>query len=147
MEENEKQTGEKFKTACAIVINDKNEILLTKRAREPFKSQWALPSGIGESKKGILPELGIVEEVRCDLGTNSFKGECLFSLPIEGDEMTDEAVVFVGRVNESEITPDPKFSAGYKWVPEDRIDEFQNLAFEHGQIMEEYLKRRGVIKG
>ncbi len=63
----------KYKTALAIIVNDKGEILLTKRAREPFKGYWALPGGIGESVKEIPPETGVIEEVHCDLGTRSFK--------------------------------------------------------------------------
>ncbi len=132
----------KFKTLCAIIVSDKNEILLTKRARKPFQGYWALPSGIGESKMGIPPEIGVIEEVRCDLETSSFKGKHLFSIPVEGDKMTDEAFVFVGRVNESELKPNPKYSLGFKWVSEDNVKEFKNLAFEHSKIMEEYLKRQ-----
>lgn len=146
MREHEEESLKKIKTACAIIVNDRNEVLLTQRAREPFRELWALPSGIGESKKGVPPEVGVVEEVRCDLGTGSFKGEFLFSLPVEGDEMTDEAVVFVGKVNESELEPVPEFSLGIKWVPEARVEEFEGLAFEHGQIMEEYLRQKGIIK-
>lgn len=128
----------KYKTVCAIIINDKEEVLLTKRARNPFKGKWAIPSGIGESMKGISPKIGVVEEVRCDLGTNSFKGEYIFSIPIEDDKMTNEAVVFLGKLNERELQPNPIFSLGYKWVSKDS-DEFENLAFEHSQIMKKYF--------
>lgn len=130
----------KYKTACAIIINDAGAILLTKRAREPFKGRWAIISGIGESKKGIMPEIGIVEEVRCDLSTNSFRGEYIFSIPIEGDQMTDEAMVFLGKVNENELLPNPNFSLGYKWVFPDKKEEFENLAFEHSKIIKKYLE-------
>jgi ADP-ribose pyrophosphatase YjhB (NUDIX family) len=130
----------KYKTACAIVVNNKGEILLTKRAREPYKDQWALISGIGESMKGIPPEVGVVQEVSCDMGTNSFKGKYLFTLPIKGDEMTDETYVFVGSVDESEIKPDPIYSQGYKWVSADKKAEFENLAFEHSEIIKKYFQ-------
>jgi ADP-ribose pyrophosphatase YjhB (NUDIX family) len=133
----------KFKTVCAIIVNDKNGILLTKRAREPFREYWALPSGIGESILGKPPEVGVIEEVRCDLGTNSFEGERLFSMPVEEDKMTDEIVVFVGRINESELEPDPEYSLGYKWVSFDKVEEFENLAFEHGEIIKKYLRQKG----
>ncbi len=118
------------------------EILLTQRAREPFKGYWALLSGIGESKKGIPPEIGVVEEVNCDLQTESFQGKYAFSVPIENDPVTDEAVVFIGSVNEAEINPNPEFSRGYKWVPLGDNETLSNLAFEHSRIMEEYRARQ-----
>ena len=130
----------KLKTACAIIENDKNEILLTRRAREPFRGYWGLISGVGESKKGIPPEIGIIEDVCCDLGTNSFKGKYLFSLPIEKDKMTDEVVVFVGNINKDEIKIQPEFSQEIKWVSKNNPKEFENLAFEHSQIIKRYLE-------
>lgn len=135
----------KYKTACAIIVNENNEILLTKRAREPFKGYWALPSGIGESKKGIAPEVGIVEEVRCDLGTESFIGKLLFTIPIYNDNYTDEAFAFEGRINEAEINLDPVFSQGYKWFSTKDKKAFENLAFEHTAILQKYFKNKETV--
>ncbi|MFH0936741.1 MAG: NUDIX domain-containing protein [Candidatus Daviesbacteria bacterium] len=130
----------KYKTVCAIIINKKNEILLTKRARKPFKGKWAIISGIGESIKGTSPEIGVIEEVNCDLGTKSYRGTYLFSLPVVGDKKTDEMVVFAGTINEQEVNINPEYSEGIKWVPESQRDEFKDLAFGHSQIIEKYLE-------
>ena len=130
----------KYKTACAIIVNNKGEILLSKRGREPFKGYWALISGIGGSKKGLTHEIGVIKVVSADLGTNSFQGKYLFSLPIKKDEMTDEVIVFMGKINEDEIKIQPKFSQGIKWVSKNKIEEFKNLAFEHSQIINKYLR-------
>jgi len=130
----------KYTTVCAIVINNKNEILLTKRQREPFKNHWALFSGIGESKKGIPSNIGVVEEVNCDLRTESFKGKFIFSLPIENDRMSNKVDVYVGNINESEININPEFSAGIKWVSTKDTEAFKDLAFEHSKIIEKYLE-------
>lgn len=129
----------KHKTICAIVVNENGDILLTKRNREPFRGKWALFSGIGESKKGFTPEEGVAEEVRCDLGTNSFTGSRIFSQPVDNDEATDETVVFVGKVNESEINPDPVFSQEIKWVSPNSTIDFEDMAFEHTSIIKRYL--------
>lgn len=32
----------KYTTICAIIENNKEEILLTKRARDPFKNHWGV---------------------------------------------------------------------------------------------------------
>lgn len=132
--------GKKYTTICAIIENDKREILLTKRAREPFKNCWALVSGIGESKKDIKPEIGVIEEINCDLGTKSFRGKFLFSLPIENDPITNKIDIFVGKISKSEIKIQTKFSADIKWVAKNQVNEFANLAFEHSKIIKKYLE-------
>ena len=140
-------TQKKNKITCAIIVNAKGDLLLTKRGREPFKGKWALISGIGESLKGIIPEAGIVEEVRCDIGTTSFKGKYILSLPIQNDPMTGELMVFEGRINEHEIEIQQEFSQGYKWVPRKNLEEFENLAFEHSQIIKRYLRLYNARSG
>lgn len=130
----------KLKAVCAIVINNKNEILLIKRGSEPFKEYWALISGIGESKKGIKPEVGVIEEVNCDLQTESFKGKHAFSLPVKNDKLVDEVVVFVGKVNEEEIRVRPPFSLDFKWVSKEEIQNFKNFAFNHQEIIRKYFE-------
>jgi|GEM_PF-2793200 len=132
----------KYKIACAIILNTKQDkILLSKRARNPFKNKWALISGIGESMKGIAPEIGVIEEVNCDLGTKSFKIKSHFKLPIRNDEKADEIFVFIGTIKESEIKVQSKYSKGIKWINIDDIDKLQDTAFDHHIILKEYLKR------
>ena len=132
----------KYTTICAIIENDKGEILLTKRNREPFRGKWALFSGIGESKKGISSHIGVIEEVNCDLGTKSFKGKFLFSLLIKNDPVSDKVDVFAGTINESDIKVQPEFSKGVKWFSKTDKSAFKNLAFEHSKIIKKYLNER-----
>lgn len=131
----------KYKIATAIIVNNKGEVLLSKRGRDPFKGCWALVSGVGESKKGYPPEIGVIAEVLCDLGTKSFKGDYFFSLPVENDEIIDGNVVFVGTVNVDEIVLDPIYSQEIKWVSPNSKEEFENLAFEHSLIIKKYLEQ------
>lgn len=130
----------KYTTACAIIKNDKDEILLSKRGREPFKNYWALISGIGANKNGMESEIGVIQEVKADLNTNSFQGKFLFSLPLKNDPKSNKVDVYIGKINESEIKVNPVYSAGIKWVLINDKDQFQNLAFEHSKIIEKYLE-------
>ena len=132
----------KVKAICAVVVNDKDEILLIKRGREPFAGQWGLISGIGESKKGIKPEKGVIEEVNCDIQTTSFRGKHAFSIPVKNDKFVDEVVVFVGKVDESNLKINPPFSVDLKWASEEEAKKLKALAFEHKKIINEYFKRR-----
>jgi hypothetical protein len=129
----------KYKATCAIVVNNKGQVILIKRGREPFKGNWGLISGIGESKKGIKPEVGIVEEVNCDLQTKSFKGKRLFSIPVKNNNYTDEVLVFEGKVNENQIKVRPPFSVDYKWVSKRDLGKLGELAFEHNLILKKYF--------
>lgn len=130
----------KLSLLCVIVTNEKNEILLIKRGRQPFKGYWALISGIGESKKGIEPEIGIIEEVNCDLRTNSFKGDRIFSMALADDEHASQVIVFLGKVNESEIKMHPPYSLDFKWISANEAVNLK-LAFEHNKIIDKYLKK------
>lgn len=129
---------EKVKTTCAIILNTKMEVLLIKRGKKPFQDYWALPAGVGYSKKGFPPDIAVCEEVSSDLGTKSFKGKNIFSIPVENSDKTDEVVVYVGSINESEIVLQPGFSKEFKWLSLKKAIS-EALAFEHTEILKKYL--------
>lgn len=52
-------------TAC-IVMNSKNEVLLTRRAVEPSKGKWCLPGGFMEL--GETPESSAIREIKEETG-------------------------------------------------------------------------------
>jgi XTP/dITP diphosphohydrolase len=125
------------KATCAILLNKENEVLLIKRGREPYKGMWALVSGIGETRKGLEPAEAVVGEIEWDLGTRSFIGKELFTLPSENNTVADEVVVFAGTINETEIALKPGFSEELRWIPAAEAKN-EKLAFEHTQILQKY---------
>jgi 8-oxo-dGTP diphosphatase len=131
----------KYKTTCALIINDAGEVLLIKRDREPYKNCWALVSGIGASKEGKSPQMAVLEEVRCDLSTELLNSKKIFSTPVTDDPYTDEVIVFLGNINTSELKVRPGFSSDYRWISlASNKENFDNLAFEHGQILRDYIE-------
>ena len=132
---------EKVQATCAIIVNNKGELLLIKRGREPFAGYWALISGIGEIKKGLSPEKAVLGEVECDIQT-SFIGKLLFSMPIQNDQYIYETVVFIGEVDESRIKINSPFSMEYKWFSFDEINNLGKLAYEHNDIINRYFREK-----
>ncbi len=128
----------KVKTTCALILNHNNEVLLIKRGRDPYKGYWALVSGIFESQKGLPPDEAIKKEIKWDLGTQSFVGSRIFSIPILDDETSDEVIVYAGSINELEIQLKPGFSEEMKWSSLEQSAE-EHLAFEHALIIKKYL--------
>jgi len=128
----------KAKTTCALILDDKNNVLLIKRGRDPYNGCWALVSGVFESRKGLPPNDAIKKEIEWDLGTSSFTGSQIFSMPILQDAITDEIIVYAGHINVEDIKLKPEFSEEIRWVPLTEASQ-ESLAFEHAKIIEEYL--------
>lgn len=133
MNEGNLETKEELpKATCAIILNAKSEVLLIKREN----GKWALPSGVGYSKPkhNLSPDQAVCKEVEADLGTQSFQGKRSFSIPVKDSKTTDEIIVFVGKINESEIKPKREV----KWMSLEEATREQ-LAFDHAEIIKKYL--------
>lgn len=128
-------------TVDALVLTGKHgerRILLIRRAREPFKNLWALPGGFVD-----------MEETLCHAVCRELEEETGISLK----EM-EQFRVFdaIGR--------DPRHRTisvvFYKWLPDPfpvkggddaseaawfSLTELPSLAFDHGEIIGEFLKR------
>lgn len=125
----------KCKTTCAVIFNAEKEVLLIRRAREPFKNSWALISGIGGIEKGLAPEESVKDEVYYDLNVR-FNGKFIFSLPVENDPFTDEILVFQGTVEGTDIHPNSETVYKFGWFSQKDITSLSPLAFEHNVILD-----------
>ncbi|MCK4342035.1 MAG: NUDIX domain-containing protein [Phycisphaerae bacterium] len=81
--------------AASIVLNDRREVLLVKRAREPQKGEWCLPMGFAERGETITEaalrelkeETGIDGRVLQMIDTDSYESEHYGDLLIVSFEM------------------------------------------------------------
>lgn len=65
-------------TVSAIILNDKKEVLLTKRNYEPDKNTWEVPGGFIDKKETI--EGALRREIKEELDINISNPRYLFSL-------------------------------------------------------------------
>lgn len=130
----------KIQAITAIIVNDKKEILLVRRGKEPFAQKWALISGIGAAKKGLLPEEAVRDEVQFDIQTAYQHPRYLFTLPVNNDGIVNEEVVYCGIVDPVLIKVHPPFTLEYRWCAEKEIGDLSPLAFNHNQIIGQYLQ-------
>lgn len=130
-------------TANAIIENEKGEILLVKRARDPKEGLWDVPGGFvkpGESaeeavRREIGEELGVEIQIRDFVGAFThedyeFEG---VNQPILG--------LFVSAIIESGTLKASDDASEFQFFAKDSIP-LKELAFDDGrQALEEYLKR------
>jgi 8-oxo-dGTP diphosphatase len=130
------------KTSTAIIPYDENKILLIKRNTKPFKGYWALPGGrmdLGETieqtiVREVKEETGLDVAIMRKIGEYVEKGlkdeveyeyypTCFLVKPVAGEL----------KKQDSEILEIKLFSLNELPAP---------LAFEHDQMIRDYLKVR-----
>ena len=128
-------------TVAAIIKNDKDEILLTRRNVEPFKEQWCLPGGhIDENEKALD---AVIREAKEETGLD-FEPEFVTYL----DEIVPEhgwhavVLVFAGK-GTGELAAQEREVTDIGWFSLEEACSL-SLAFEHNKILDEYsLKSSG----
>lgn len=64
---------------AAFILNEKNELLVCKRAKEPARGTWDLPGGFVDAEEDA--EEALTREVREELNAEAEDLQYLFSLP------------------------------------------------------------------
>jgi len=125
--------------AIFTVRNDELNVLLIKRAEEPFRGEWALPGGFVIPNESIeqAAERELVEET----GVSDVYLEQLFTFGAPGRDprghvitVAHYALIPADNLNLQASTD----AAGVAWFA---IDKLPELAFDHNEILEMALDR------
>lgn len=128
-------------TVAAIVVNDKNQILLTKRAAHLTRgSMWTVPGGFLDrdenveeaASRELFEETGLVGKPKFLFRINDSPNR-----PKEDRQNVDFVFVFdqvAGSFQENDETTE------IRWVDIDKLPADEEFAFDHLQSIQLYLK-------
>ena len=123
----------------AIIKNDKGEILLVKRAREPFKGKWSLTGGEGAFEKEKDPWKAINIEVRDDFGAD-FEGE-FYDISYEEQSEPTMKLFFIGKLKGEPFINSGETISEIKWVSLDEALKI-DLAFKDIRVLKKLMKEK-----
>ena len=125
--------GEYHIVATAIIMNSKNEILISKRAaHKRFGLMWECNGGSILAGETSLE--GVLREIKEELGIEFSKEEAIFLKEIRRDKIPPDFKdlwLFRKDIDTKDITFSDGESIEAKWVS---IDEFLKM-FENGEIV------------
>lgn len=121
-----------------IILNKKNQFLLTKRSPiECEPNKWCMPGGgveLGESFEEAL-EREIMEEINSKIIEYTyFKSYYVF------DKHEIRCVYFYGTIDDSNIKLDEE-STEYKWYNKEEINDLE-IAFKQKMVLNEFIKEK-----
>ena len=128
-------------TVDAILVSSGKSVLLIERGREPYKGKWALPGGFIDMDESL--ETACFRELQEETGItiNEMKQFKAFGAVGRDPRHRTISVVFYAFVGEEQPGLAGDDAAKAKWFP---LDELPELAFDHGQILKEFIAE--VIK-
>lgn len=112
----------------ALIINEKNEILLSKRATDPHKGCWAIVGGFLDY--GEHPIDGLKREIKEELGVEAEAGEIIgiYNDIYEEGIYSGKLIIvsYIAKIKSYEFKINRKELEGVKWFPVDELpwDEF-----------------------
>lgn len=135
---------------CAVIKNEKEEILWLKRSKSPQKEKWGLPGGkarIGETVKETA-QREVFEETGLKLKFEKFLGffPCLNYESGELIYHSNISLVSMSSVNSNvKIKIDPEEHNDYRFVKLEKIEKDKTVA-NTSEVIKEVLKKNPTFK-
>ncbi len=136
-------------TVSALILNNKNKIMLVRRAVQPFKNKWDIPGGF--LKVGEDPQKGVKRELLEETGL-SIKPLKIFGIfmdkyhnvsnnkPIANNFTLN--IYYLAKILKGKADPASDISE-IKWFSLDRLPQ---IAFKNGQQALDKLKKKFILK-
>jgi 8-oxo-dGTP diphosphatase len=129
-----------FLTVDALIFRENKEakeILLIQRLKEPFKNHWALPGGFVD--KGEDLEHAAIRELQeeTSIVLPTLKQFKAYGKPDRDPRGHTVSIVFTGTVDLSVEAKAQDDAKAIQWFP---IDQLPKLAFDHTEIISDFLK-------
>lgn len=118
----------------AIIHKDYKKVLLTKRAREPFKGYWSLAGGFGALGKEPNPEKAIKIEIKDDMDVE-FSGKLFTTI----GKQKEKRLYFCGTIKGRPKIKSKETVSEIRWF---NIDDAIKMppGFEDKKILEKFRK-------
>ncbi len=125
--------GEYHIVVTAVILNSKNEILITQRADfKTYPLMWEC--NVGSILAGETSSQGVIREVKEEVGVEFKEEDAVFLKTLERFCVPadfKDVWIFRKDIKDEEITLPDGEAVAFKWVS---IDEFEEM-FETGQIV------------
>ncbi len=134
----------------AFILNDKGELLVARRAKEPAKGTLDLPGGFSDSFE--TAEEGVSREVKEETGLDVCEAKYLFSLPnkyiYSGFEEHTLDLFFLCRTRQATALKAADDVSSLEWVPIDSLDaqKFGLQSIRKGvEMFKKMVKNKEII--
>lgn len=122
-------------TVDAILIGNRQSVLLIERGRDPFKGRWALPGGFIDMDESLETACQREVEEETGLRVGELKQFKTYGAVNRDPRHRTISVVFYAFLNEEMDAYAGDDAAKAQWFP---LDQLPELAFDHQQILAEF---------
>jgi len=128
-----------YVTVDAVVFTANRKVLLIKRGHEPDVGKWALPGGFVEDDEELHEAAAreLVEETGLAINPDAFKQAATIGTVGRNTRFRTVTVVHVAHLEQQMPVIGGDDAAEAQWFSLDNLPE---LAFDHGQVLEEVVR-------
>lgn len=135
----------KINLVTIALINENGDLLLVKRACEPFSNLWSLPGGKIEALE--MPIEAIKREVNEEIGVK-LSSPILQGIETYTSPGLAQVHIFIQKVtNPLTLKLDEREVQDIAWVKFDNIDRYGPFPPNHRDVMQKYIPNMADVPG